>query len=77
VPIAADEGVYVHPPRKESAAAHAGLCGGDRIVAADGHQVQSYAGFQTAVREHKTGETIQLKVRRRSGEIADMAVVRA
>jgi hypothetical protein len=75
VPITADAGVYVHPPRQDSAAAHAGLCGGDLIVAADGHQAQPYAVLQTAIREHKPGETIQLKVRRRSGEIEEIAVV--
>jgi hypothetical protein len=76
-PIVADEGVYLHPPRKGSAAAHAGLCEGDLIVAADGHQTQPYAVLQTAIREHKPGETVQLKVRRRSGEMEEMAVVRA
>ncbi len=74
-PIAADEGVHVHPPRKGSAAATAGLRSGDVILTFDGQEIQSYPVLQTAVLNPDPGEQIQVHVRRVSGESEDVALV--
>jgi hypothetical protein len=67
--------VFVHPPRSGSAAASASLNHGDVIVAIDGQELQSYSTLQGAVREHRTGESIELRVRRASGEVEDVTVI--
>jgi hypothetical protein len=64
--IAVEDGVYVHPPRKGSAAATAGLRSGDVILTFDGHEIQSYPVLQTAVLKPDPGEQIQVHVRRGS-----------
>jgi len=74
-PIAVEEGVYVHPPRKGSAAATAGLRSGDVILTFDGHEIQSHPVLQTAVLKPDPGEQIQVRVRRGSGEFEDVALV--
>jgi len=74
-PVAVDERVYVHPPRKGSAAATAGLRSGDVILTFDGQEIQSYPVLQTAVLKPDPGEQIQLHVRRGSGESEDVALV--
>ncbi len=76
VPIAVEDGVYVHPPKKGSAAANAGLRSGDIVLAADGQDTKSYSALQGIVREHKPGEAIQLRVRRGSGELEDVTAMR-
>jgi len=73
--IAVEEGVYVHPPRKGSAAATAGLRSGDVILTFDGHEIQSYPVLQSAVLKPDPGEQIQVHVRRGSGEFEDVALV--
>jgi C-terminal processing protease CtpA/Prc len=74
-PFAVDKGIYIHPPRKGSAAASAGLQSGDVVVAVDGREVESYSILQTAVRERKQGQKIQLRVQRGSDEYLDLAVI--
>jgi len=76
VPIAVDDGIYVHPPRQGSPAAKAGLRHGDSIVAADGQETRLYGVLQTVVRDHNTGEKIQLTIRRGLGEIAEVTAIR-
>ena len=68
--------VFIHPPRSGSAAAGAGLHHGDLIVAVDGQDLQNYSTLQGAVKEHRTGEPIELRVRRASGEVEDVTVTR-
>ena len=75
-PIAVNEGVYVQLPRKGSAAANAGLRKGDVVVGVDGQDVKAISDLQTAVREHQSGESVQLKVRRGTDEIKDITVIR-
>ena len=75
-PIANDVEVFLFPPRTGSAAANVGLHHGDFIVAVDGQELQSYSTLQSAVRGHQSGETIELRVRRGSGELEDITVVR-
>ena len=75
-PIAVDEGVYVQLPRKGSAAANAGLRKGDVVVGVDGQDVKAISGLQTAVREHQSGEPVQLKVRRGMDELKDITIIR-
>ncbi len=75
-PIADEAGVFLYPPRSGSAAANAGLHKGDVIVAVDGQELQSYSALQSAVRGHQSGEAIELRVRRGSGELDEITVVR-
>jgi hypothetical protein len=71
----ADEGeVLVLQPRSGSPAATAGLQQGDFIVAADGRELASYATLYEVADGHQPGETIELKVRRANGELADITV---
>jgi hypothetical protein len=75
-PIAVDAGVYVQLPRKGSAAANAGLRKGDVVVGVDGQDVKAISDLQTAVREHQSGEPVQLQVRRGVGELKDITMIR-
>ena len=75
-PIAGETEVLVHPPRPGSAAANAGIRHGDAVVAVDGKELQSYSALQTAVKGHEPGETVELRVRRASGELEKVAVTR-
>ncbi len=75
-PIADEAEVFLHPPRTGSAAANAGLLSGDVIVAVDDQELQSYSTLQSAVGGHPSGEAIELRVRRGSGELEDITVVR-
>jgi len=75
-PIADEAEVFLHPPRSGSAAANVGLHHGDVIVAVDGLELQSYSTLQSAVRGHHSGEAIELRVRRVSGELEEITVVR-
>ncbi len=75
-PIADEVEVFLYPPRSGSAAANAGLHHGDVIVAVDGQELESYSTLQSAVGGHHSGEAIGLRVRRGSGELEDITVVR-
>lgn len=75
-PIAGDEEFTVPPPRPGSSAASAGLQPGDHIVAADGRDIGSYGILYEIVDGHKSGESIELRVRRESGKLTDIPVVR-
>ncbi len=75
-PIWDDVEVTVHPPRPGSNAATAGLQQGDLIVAVDGRDLESYNTLYGIVDGHKSGESIELQVRRKSGEITNIPVVR-
>jgi hypothetical protein len=75
-PIAVDAGVYVQLPRKGSAAANAGLRKGDVVVGVDGKDVKPISDLQTAIREHQSGEPVQLKVRRGPDELKDVTIIR-
>ena len=71
----ADAGeVLVLQPKSGSPAAAAGVCQGDYIIAADGKELASYATLYEVADGHQTGETIELKVRRASGELTDISV---
>ena len=69
---------HTRPERRRagSAAANVGLHHGDVIVAVDGQELQSYSTLQSAVGGHQSGEAIELRVRRGSGELEDITVVR-
>jgi hypothetical protein len=76
-PVLAD-GIGVRLPRTASAAERAGLREGDRIVAINGQEILSeadYGPFQAAVREHRLGEAMRLRVRR-DAELLEMPVTR-
>jgi membrane-associated protease RseP (regulator of RpoE activity) len=75
-PISNEAGVFVHPPRIGSAASEAGLRDGDVVVAADGQELDSHFTLQGIVSGHQSGEAIELRVRRSSGEHEDVIVVR-
>jgi hypothetical protein len=59
-----------------SAAANVGLRKGDVVVGVDGQDVKAISDLQTVVREHQSGEPVQLKVRRGTGELKDITVIR-
>ena len=75
-PIADDAEFTLLPPRPDSNAAAAGLQSGDLIVAADGRAIESYGILYEVVDGHKSGESIELQVRRKSGELTNIPVVR-
>jgi len=75
-PIADEVEVFLHPPRSGSAAANVGLHHGDVIVAVGGQELESYSTLQSAVGGHQSGGVIELRVRRSSGELEDITVVR-
>lgn len=72
-------GIWVRPPRGESAAARVGLREGDRIVAVDDQEIASdldNQSMQTAIRKHQSGEEVRLRVRRATDELLEITVVR-
>jgi S1-C subfamily serine protease len=69
-------GVFVHSPPADSAAARGGLQHGDIILAADDQEIGAFSKLQEVVKGHQSGETIELQVRRGSGELTDVQVVR-
>lgn len=75
-PISDESAVFVHSPRLGSAAAHAGLRHGDIIVAADGQELESHFTLQGVIGGHQPGESIKLRIRRGSGELEEIKVVR-
>jgi hypothetical protein len=74
--ISEDVSVAVLPPRPGSNAATAGLLAGDLIVGVDGQSLQTYENFYGVIDGHKSGETIELRVRRESGELRDVPILR-
>jgi PDZ domain len=76
-PIAGDQGVLVQTPKRNSAAAKAGLRRGDVILAVNGRQIEAYSDLQTVVRNAKSGEKIRLTVKRNSHEPGDVVIVRS
>ena len=74
--ISEDVSVAVLPPRPGSNAATAGLLPGDLIVGVDGQSLQTYENFYGVIDGHKSGETIELRVRRESGELRDVPILR-
>ena len=75
-PIADDAEFTVLPPRPDSNAAIAGLLPGDIIVAADGRELKSYGTLYEVADGHEPGDSIELRVRRVSGELTEISVVR-
>ncbi|MFC1961063.1 PDZ domain-containing protein [Chloroflexota bacterium] len=73
-PIVANKGITVLPPRSASAALNAALYGGDIIIAADGHEINTVNEMQDAIQAHKSGENIELHIQRESGELVEIAV---
>lgn len=74
-------GMRIRPPRSKSAASRAGLQAGDILVAIDDREVpdeswDSIDTIQDAVKKHKTGEVIRLKVLHASGETVEVSVER-
>ena len=46
------------------------------MVGVDGKDVKPISDLQTAIREHQSGEPVQLKVRRGPDEIKDVTIIR-
>lgn len=69
-------GVYVYPPRPESAAAAAGLSAGDVIEAVDGDELESLWTLHDVVESCQTGAAMKFRVRRQSGDNTLVSVVR-
>ena len=73
-PILIDKSITILPPRSASAASNAGLRGGDKIIAVDGHETSTVNEMQGAIRSHESGEHIELSIRRESGEPFDVSI---
>lgn len=70
------DGILVQSPRSGSAAAIAGLRDGEVVMAADGQVLHTPPDLQSVVREHRAGEDITLRVRRKGAETLDVVVTR-
>ncbi len=75
LPPEAQGNLWLRLPRRGSPADRAGLRARDVILAVDGQQIQTIADLQAAIRKHQPGDSIQLRVKRSSGEPQDIAVV--
>ena len=75
-PICNETAVYVHTPRRGSAAEVAGLRPGDTILKADGKELETHFVLQEIVGGHAHGENIELSVERVSGDIEMVTIVR-
>lgn len=74
IPFADEGDVLVLEPRTGSTAAEAGLKQGDFIVAADGKDMASYATLYEIADAHKSGDEMDLTVRRASGDLTNISV---
>lgn len=74
-PIADDSEFTMVPPRPGSNAAIAGLQSGDLIIEADGQKIDSYGSLYEVFDGHESGDSIELQVRRDSGEYTNISVV--
>jgi hypothetical protein len=72
--ILVDKEITILPPRSASAASNAGLRGGDKIIAVDGHEISTINQMQGAIRSHESGENIVLSISRESGERVDVSI---
>ena len=77
----ATSGIRVRPPRIESAAHRAGLQPGDVIVAVDDRDIanetwDAISTIQDTIGKHQSGETIRFRVKRASGDLEEISVVR-
>ena len=68
--------IFVQRPRRGSAAADAGLERGDLLLKADGKTVIPPRELQVTIRDHAPGETVLLTVRRASGHMEDVPIIR-
>jgi len=75
-PIVEDEGVYIQLPKQNSAAMKAGLRKGDVVLAVGEQAIDSLWDLQEAMENAASGEGVQLTVRRDSGVIEEVAIVR-
>lgn len=75
-PIADDNQFTMTPPRPGSNADNAGLRSGDHIVKADGRNIEYYGTLYEIFDGHKSGDSIELQVRRGSGKPQNISVVR-
>lgn len=69
-------GLLMRSPRANSAAARAGLCEGDIILAADGQELHHYQDLQATVRKHAAGEEIRLQVQRGASDPLEVRLTR-
>lgn len=61
---------------RDSGADEAGLKAGDRIVAADGHEIVDFSDLMIAVYGHAAGETLRVEVLRNASRIASDVVLK-
>ncbi len=73
-PISTESDVFVHPPRRDSAADKAGLRHGDVVLAADGQKLESHFTLQGKVSAHESGEKVVLRIRRSTGELEEISI---
>jgi membrane-associated protease RseP (regulator of RpoE activity) len=73
-PEVAQPGFFLQPPKPESELARAGMQGGERLLAVDGHEVRFVADIQAAIRKHMIGEDVQLLIQRGSEAPIELTV---
>lgn len=77
VSLAPDQGVVLTvAPRQGSPLATAGIQRGDRIFEVDGVDVRSNPEIQDALTAHDPGEEVHMRVKRASGDVANILVRR-
>ncbi len=74
-------GIRVRPPRRDSVAGRAGLLAGDFVVAVDDREIgdeswDSIGALQQAIKKHPPGDVLRLRVRRASGDLAEISATR-
>ncbi len=71
----ADGGVVIAEVQDGTAAALTGLAAGDRILAFDGHKVESLDDLVQAVRRHSPGDVVSIELRRDGEVLARLLVL--
>jgi hypothetical protein len=60
--VEAAPGFYLPPPRSDSQLGLADIRGGDRLLDVDGQPVHSFRDIQAAIRKHKIGDGMRLRI---------------
>jgi len=80
IPPPPEGGLRVRRPRAGSEAKRAGLVDGDRVLAIDGHEIQTDLDTETvqaAIRAHGAGDAVRMRVLRAGSEPIELTLRRA
>jgi hypothetical protein len=70
-------GLLLQPPRTGSDLAHAGVHGGELLVAVDDRPISDFTEVQAAIRDHAQGEDVRLRLQRANDEADEIRVTRS